>query len=250
MKMLRFSGVVSLALAFAIGGCATNPAEPVVNSEKAAEINAQLGLRYMMQGQNERAMEKLKHALSFESDYGPAHHYLGELYRRLERPLDAERHYRIAVRQQPNDSALLNNFGVFLCGQGKPEDAEKQFLKVLENPVYQPRAQVYENLGLCMRDQVPQKGERYLRQALDLNARMPKALLAMADLAYEGGRYLSARAYLQRHLEVARPSPESLWLGIRIERVLGDRDALASYEMLLKNNFSNSEQARLYRESL
>ncbi len=248
--MRRLAAVLVLGVGLALAGCASNPASEGTNADKAADLNAKMGLRYMMQGHYERSMEKLKHALFFDSRHGPAHHYMAVLFQRLNRPEDAEKHFRDAIRAMPDDSALRNNFGVFLCGSGRQDEAEMHFLKVLNDPVYPQRAAVYENLGLCMkRKGDSEKAEAYLRQALSRNTRLSKSLLGMAELSFEKKNYLSARGYLQRYLAVARHTPESLWLGIRVEKVLGNRDALASYEILLKNRFSDSEQARLLQES-
>ncbi len=71
----------------------------------------------------------------------------------------------------------------------------------------------------------------------------------MSDLSYNQGNYLSARGYLQRYLEIANHTPISLWLGIRIERELGDKNALSSYALSLRNNFPDSKEARLLQES-
>jgi type IV pilus assembly protein PilF len=71
----------------------------------------------------------------------------------------------------------------------------------------------------------------------------------MAAISYEDAQYLPARAYLQRYLVVARHTARSLWLGIRIERKLGDVDAVASYALALSNRFPESDEARLLRES-
>ena len=65
----------------------------------------------------------------------------------------------------------------------------------------------------------------------------------MSQLSYDKKNYLSARAYLQRYLAVSRHSAASLWLGIRIENILGDKDALSSYKLSLKNNFPDSTEA-------
>jgi type IV pilus assembly protein PilF len=94
------------------------------------------------------------------------------------------------------------------------------------------------------------KAEEYFRKALLLDPRLPKSLLAMAEINFIKGNALSARAHLQRFSEVSAPSPESLWLGIRVERVLGDKSAVSSYGMMLKNNFPETEQTRLYLNSL
>jgi type IV pilus assembly protein PilF len=124
------------------------------------------------------------------------------------------------------------------------------FLQVLENPVYAHKDQVYENLGTCV-ERKPDAGraEEYLRSALRINPRLPRSLLAMARLSFDKGEYLSTRAYLQRYLAVARHTAESLWLGIRAERLLGDNNAVSSYGLWLKSNFPDAPETRLYLES-
>ena len=71
----------------------------------------------------------------------------------------------------------------------------------------------------------------------------------MSGISYDLERYLPSRGYLQRYLEIAKHTPKSLWLGIRIERELGDRDALASYALQLENGYPDSQETRLLLES-
>ncbi len=242
--------LISLLTLVLLGGC-SNPVREGVDPAKAAQANADLGLRYMMQGNFELAMQKLNHALTFDPDHVSANHYLGELYRRLERYDDADKHFRRALYYADGeDSSLQNNYGSFLCSQNRISAGVKLFKKVLDNPVYPRRDQVYENLGLCFeRKPDLEQAERYLRKGLELNSRAPKSLLGMARLSFAKENYLSVRAYLQRYSEVARHTPESLWLGIRVERVLGDKNALASYGLSLKGNFPNAEETKFYLES-
>ena len=47
---------------------------------------------------------------------------------------------------------------------------------------------------------------------------------------------------------MARPTSRSLWLGVRLSRVLGDQDQLSSYALALKNLFPESPEYRLYQE--
>jgi type IV pilus assembly protein PilF len=231
-------------------GCSGNENQGI-DVTKAAEANATLGLRYMQQGNYEVAMKKLQKAIKFDRKYAPAHHYLGELYRRLERYEDAEEHYRDALDYtKEEDYQLYNNYGIFLCSQGRYEEGEKQLLHVLQNPVYPQRAQVYENLGLCA-EKIPnlERAEEYLRNALKMNPKLPSSLLAMARLNFTHGNYLSTRAYLQRYLAIARHNPQTLWLGIRTERLLGNSNAVDSYGLLLKSTFPDSKEAHLYLQS-
>jgi len=249
--MKRIVLLVSLTLSLVLTGCTSSPSREGVDTEKAAEANADLGLRYMMQGNYELAMTKLKRALSYDSDHVAANHYLAELYRRLERYDDADKHYRHALDYAKDDaSSLHNNYGVFLCGQDRFDEGIEQLQQVLKNPVYPRRDQVFENIGLCLdRKGEPEQAEDYLRKGLQLNPYSPKSLLAMARLTFAKQKYLSTRGYLQRYSEVARHTAESLWLGIQVERVLGDKNALASYGLSLKGNFPDAPETKLYLQS-
>jgi type IV pilus assembly protein PilF len=234
-----------------LGGCASQPSHEGIDVTKAAETNATLGLRYMQQGNYELALEKLNKALSFDKSYGPTHHYLAELYRRLEKYDEADKHYRDALYYSKDDSSLYNNYGAFLCNRNRYEEGEQQFLQVLKNPVYPHKDQIYENLGLCVeRKPNVERAEEYLRSALRFNPRLSKSLLAMARLSFAKGEYLTTRAYLQRYLDVARHTAESLWLGIRTERLLGDKNAVSSYGLWLKSNFPEAPETKLYLESV
>ncbi len=252
--MRRFALLITLAMTLILAGCSTSSitVKEGVDARKAAKANADLGLRYMVQGNNEIAMKKLKRALEYDDTYAPAHHYIAELYRRLGRNEDADDHYESALRySEVDDSLLHNNYGAFLCSQERYWEGERQFLKVLDNPVYPRPDQVYENMGLCMQRKPDlDKAEEYLRKALQLNPRLPGALLAMSKVSFEKKNHMSARAYLQRFQSETRHTPESLWLGIQIERILGDRDALASYGLALKGRFPDAPETKLYLESL
>lgn len=240
--------VLCLLLGLSLAGCATTSSDDKV--KQAAEAHANLGLQYMLNGQHEVAMEKLNRALEHDENNVNANHYMAELFNRLGRFDEADKYFRRAVRLADNDAALNNNYGVFLCGRKEFDEAEEQFLEALEDPVYRGRLDTMENLGICLLDKPDlKKAEEYLRKVLALDGRRPKTLLGMARINFEQKNYMSTRAYLQRYLEVARHTPETLWLGIRTERILGDRNALASYGMLLRNNFPNAEETRLYLKS-
>ena len=70
----------------------------------------------------------------------------------------------------------------------------------------------------------------------------------MAHLSFDQDNYLSARAYLERYSQVAKHTADSLWLGVRTEKQLGDRDQVASYALKLRANFPDSEQAKFLDE--
>ncbi len=247
IQLRSFALLLVLAL---LGGCAGAPERDTTDPKKAAELNSELGLRYMVQGKNELAMEKLLKAVEYDSRSVNAHHYLAELYRRLERKDKAAEHFSRAASLAPGDSAIQNNYGVFLCAEQNYDEGEKRLLQALDNPVWPGRNQAYENLGQCMLDKKDAvKAERYFREALKGNPNLAKSLLAMADISLQQKNFISARAFLQRYSVVAPHTAHSLWLGIQIERELGDRNALSSYGMSLRNNFPKAEETQLYLKS-
>ena len=79
--MKRF--VVLFPLLIVLTACTTERAMDPENYARASELNAQLGLGYLKQGDFERAEKKLNKALEFDSDNVNALHFKAELYRRL-----------------------------------------------------------------------------------------------------------------------------------------------------------------------
>jgi type IV pilus assembly protein PilF len=241
-----------LVLAALAGGCANPPVAERTDSERQrlADLNVQMGVEYMREGNHEVALKKLKKALEYDSRSSTAHTTLGILYNRLGEAEQAERHYSQAVKLAPKEPGALNNYGQFLCARGRVEDGLKLFERALEDPLYRTPAVPWTNSGLCSlgagdRD----AAESYFRSALQVDAEFPIALLQMTKLKLENGEHLSARAYLQRYTAVAEPSAQTLWMGVQIERGLGDEDAASSYALVLKSKFPDSEEAHLLEQS-
>ena len=55
---------------------------------------------------------------------------------------------------------------------------------------------------------------------------------------------VAAKKTLQ-NVMLSRPGPELLWLGIQIERIVGDTDNESSYALQLRRQFPDSEEAKL-----
>lgn len=217
---------------------------------RIAELNTKLGVGYIREGKLELAHARLTTALEADPNYSTAHNAMGLLYDRLNQTEKAEEHFKKAVRLTPSDSAAQINYGGFLCRHGRVDEGVERFSKALENALYDKPEIAYTNAALCKRSAGDlAAAETYFRKALQINPKLPVVLLNMAELSYEKERYLPARGYLQRYLEVAKHTPRSLWLGIRVERVLGDRDTASSYAMLLKANYPDSRETQLLLES-
>jgi len=217
--------------------------------ESAAQVYIQLAAEYLRQGQYAPALQNSRKAVLVAPDDPGAHNMLALVHQRLGDNKQAERHFIEAVRLDPRDPFANNAYGSFLCGQQRFGEAQRHFQAALDNPLNPEPWVPLTNAGLCAFDAGDlDTAEGYLRKALTRNPRLAQALSSMAEISFRQGKYLSARAYLQRYLEVAPHTAETLWLGIRTERQLGDMDQVASYELLLRSKFPDSEQARHLKE--
>lgn len=240
--------LVLLTAALALtGGCSSNPHrgdEESANTHAAA-INTQLGTEYLNRGQYEVALDKLKRALREDDEFAPAHTVLGVLYEQLGENDQARKHYREAIRLQPDDGAINNNYAAFLCRQGQAREAEPYFQKALADPFYKTPAVALANAGVCVLDQGElDKAEAYLRKSLEYDPKFADALLPMANLTYRQQQYLKARGFLQRYEAVASPTPQSLMLGYRVEKELNNEKNVRHYGDELIDRFPKSQEAQ------
>lgn len=241
--------IVIMSMNIVLAACAGNPASQASlehEADKTARLNLELGIAYMNENENEKAMKKLQKAIKLDPQYADAHNAIAILFDRLKQHDKARTHYERAVQLAPTDSNALNNYGQFLCSQGEPEKAEKMFLRALEDPLYRTPHFAYLNAGICAKESGNyEQAEMYFRKALGKHPEMAVALYQMADISYLLKRYMPARGYLQRFADVTDHNASSLWLAVRVERALGDRDAASSFALRLKNTFPDSQETGL-----
>jgi len=240
----------SVILVLALAACSTFPTGSENQQDKRiADTNIQLGIAYMRNGDYETALVKLHKALEADPNSATANGTIALLYENIGENELAEKHFKTALRLSPKDPQTHNNYGQYLCRHGEYTQALEQFKIAASDPLYPGVAASLTNAGICA-GKIPdaKQAEDSFRKALEHDKNFPYALLQMADLMYTQGKYLAARAYIQRFDGVSSPGPESLWLGVRIETALGDLSAAGNYALKLKNNFPNTVEAANLRE--
>lgn len=248
---VTLSRFLVLALVLVLSACAASPEKEAADNrlKRAAKANVALGVAYMRDGDLETAEGKLQKALEQDPDSVRAHDTIAVLYGRIDKDELAEKHFKKALSLDPDDSRTQNNYGLFLCQTGAYARAEEQFTKAADNQLYSGRTAALTNAGVCA-NKIPdvEKAEEYFRAVLEIDPNYIPALLNMVSTTCEQGNYMSARGYLQRYEQLAPYSAESLWLGVRVEDALKDRNASGRYGLLLKNNFPDSDQAKSLQE--
>lgn len=239
-----------LIVGLMISGCASQAErdEKAAKINKRAEIHTQLGATYLSRNQLDVAQQELERALSVNPDDSQANHIMGLLQIRLKNDDKAEQYFRRSVVEQPQNSDARNSYGVFLCERGRLDEADEQFRAAISNQLYKSPEQANLNAGICkLKKPDKHAAAVYFRKVLQHNPRQPQALLHMARYSFEIGESLSARGFMQRYFEVSTDTPEALLLAFRIERVLGAKDAQATYALRLRGKFPQSAEAKQLR---
>lgn len=213
------------------------------NKQEASRINTQLGVDYARNGQLQLAEEKLQRALEQDSRNASAHSALAFVYQRRGDPELAERHYRRAVSLSPDDSQVRNNFGVFLCGRGRSAEGVEHLVQAARDGRYATPEVAWTNAGVCFKAKDVDKAEGYFREALRVSPAFPDALDEMISICVQKQDYLRARAFMQRYEQTGRSSPQALWQAAQAEGALGDWEAARKYQIRLKREFPDSEEA-------
>ena len=244
LRQLLF--LLAFGIGLLVGGHAF--AEDMTEARQRAQIHTDLGAAYFGSGQLGVALEELNVAIRADSSFAPAYNMLGLVYMTLREDDKAEENFRRALSLSSTDSDANNNYGWFLCQRGKIDDAIRHFMAALKNPLYATPEKSYLNAGICARkknDDV--EAEEFLLKAIKLQPRQPQALFHLADINFKRGNYAEARKFINQFSRIAAPTAESLWLGIRIERRLGNRNDEASYGLQLRKTFPDSPEAQALR---
>ena len=231
------------------------PAPPPLKPAPTPErLRAQLDLAegYIEAGDLTRARAAIERALEFDARNWEAHDLFGRIYQQQGEAELAERHFRLALRQDSDNARVRNDYGVFLYQQRRYNDAVEQLRRAVADPDNPQRSVAYENLGLASLATGDRDGARSaFGRAVMLQPRMPDSLIELAELAFDAGDFDESADWYRRYRgSTNRQTPRGLWLGIRLARLADDADAEASYVLQLRNLYPFSEEYQDYRETV
>lgn len=252
--------IASLVLA----GCASGPnlsgidtrlERPVsempvqTDARRKAKVHVELGQAYFQAGRFGVALDEARAAAGYDSGYAPAYQLMGQVHMYLEENPVAEASFEHARRLAPGDPEIMNSYGWFLCSTGKERAGLELLTTAARNPYYQTPARALTNIGLChLRLKDDAAAEPYFIRALEADDTNLPAIYHLASITYRRGAYEAARRYVAALHKLGEPTAESLWLGIRVERRLGDRAAEATLVQQLRRRFPASPEFQAFQQ--
>jgi len=240
--MKRLLGLICVSVV--LSGCSSTTDSG--RGRDSAKVHTELAGVYYQRAQMGVALDEVAKALSADSDYAPAYGVRGLIHMSLREDKEAEASFKKGLRLDKLDSDLHNNYGWFLCQRGREKESVTHFLAALKNPLYRTPGLSYLNAGLCSQKVGAVKdAEEFYQKALVVQPEMPRALQGMAELSFASGSYNAARKYFLNMSDgTENLIAEQLWLGVRINRKLGDRNSEASYGMQLRKLFPDAPETQ------
>lgn len=246
----RAAGRLVVAAAFVLGGCVTTT-EGGFKADRKEEVTRRVeaATQYLQKGNTEQAIVHLRRALELDPRSAPVNETLARVFAQSGEYELADQHFRAAVEIEPGFSRARNNYAAFLFSRGDIDGAIAQLEKVVADTLYEKRADAFTNLGKAyLRKGQDAKAEEAFDRAVKMDRRQAAAMLELADINAQRGRYPeAARFYGFYRAAALRPTPRSLLVGIRVARATGDRDNEASYALQLKGLYPDSDEYRAYQ---
>lgn len=249
MKLCKLFLIVSLltGCASAGGGSAGTPEQDTTRAQAVARIHSELAASYYDRAQYAIALQEIEVAMKADANFPQAYNVRAMVRMALREDDKADADFLHSLQLDSDNSETHNNYGWFLCQRGRMKEAISQFQDALKNPLYATPEMAYVNLGMCSKKAGLMKDvEINLQRALIMRPGMPAALYGLADWSYDNGDYAGAKSYFLRFSQASTDlNAEQLWLAVRIERKMHDRNSEASYSLQLRKFFPDSREAQL-----
>lgn len=256
-----FMACLALAGLLGLAGCASSTdvssasagrpdivtASDEPESRKRARIRLELAVGYFEQGQTTVALDELKQSLAADPNFSEAYNLRGLVYMRLNDLRLAEESFQKAMVLDPRNANVLHNYGWLQCQQSKYPEAVQTFTRALANPQYGERAKTWMVQGLCqIRAGQRVEAEASLVHAYELDAGNPIIGYNLSNMLFQRGEFIRAQFYVRRINNSQLANAESLWLGIKVEQRLGNRESMEQLASQLKKRFPQSSEQAAY----
>lgn len=182
----------------------TPPAPSTKNDMAAAQANLNLALDYIQAEDMENAKDKLMLAVKEEPNYAATWYTMGYFDEVTKHLPQAEADYKHAIALDKNSGMANNNYGTFLCRNGRYKEAIAQFMIAANQSEYLHAGGAYENAGICaleIPDEEAAKG--FFLQALNNEPDRKTANFELARIYYHEDNTALSKTYFGNYAKLA-----------------------------------------------
>jgi len=216
-------------------------------NRRRARLRLELASGYFEQGQTNVALDEVKQSLVADPNFADAYNLRGLVYMRLNDIPLAEDSFRRALALNPRDANTAHNYGWLLCQQARYPESFQLFDRAVSNPTYSGRGKTLMTQGVCQaRAGLKAEAEQSLTKAYQADAGNPVIGFSLATLLYDRSEFSRAQFYIRRLNNSELANAETLWLGLKVERRLNNRESMLQLGDQLKKRFGQSREAAAY----
>ena len=223
----------------------------LTDAQRRARIRLQLAVAYYGGGQLEVALDEVKQAISSDPEFADAYSMRGLIYMDMGENRLADDNLQRALRLAPNNPDIANNYGWFLCQNGREKESIAYFQSALKSRSYLSPAKALTNAGVCsvkLKDRV--SAERYFLQSFQFEPGNPLTNVNLAMLALGRNDIEHARFYIDLVTKVDVLSADVLWTAIKVERKLGNRVSETNLVTQLRRRYPGSAEYASYQRGV
>jgi type IV pilus assembly protein PilF len=216
--------------------------------QRRTSIRMKLAVEYYQQGQHRSALEEIKQVLALAPNFADAYSLRALIQMDMNDPQRAEDNFLYALKLEPNNSDIANNYAWFLCQNGREKQSIPYFERVLKDRTYGTPIKAMINAGMCsLRAKDLAGGERFFLTAFEEQPLDPLINGNLAKISFDRANFEKAKFYIQRVLKEEVYAADVLWLAMKINNKLGDKDAVTSLSTQLRRRHPNSKEYALFQ---
>ena len=256
IRLLKLT-LISVVAVMLLAGCVSEnksdsgKATRHVDKEKSLELHIQLAQGYIEKGNRESARHHLRKAADIDKNSAEAMEAMARLYQLEGEPALAEETFKKAIKNKKHFTLANNNYGVFLFGVKRYEEALVQFELAASDLDYDGRASALVNVGrTALLLGKNERAKAAFEHATVLDKGIADPHIELADMSFQRQEYADAKKHLDRYQALGQQSSRALLLAIRLERIFGNKDKEASYLLVLKNRFPYSKEYLEYKQTM
>lgn len=224
-----------------------------IDKAKALEAHITLGMTYLQKNNRDGALNAFSRANKLDPKSAEAYQGLALVHQlNGERKL-AEENFKKALRGRADFSmsGVGVSYGKFLLEDGRYDEALHFFQEASEDITFPSRANALYLIGMsALRTGDKTRAAGAFEHALNLNDKHAAASIELAEMRFAEGEFASSKKYLDQFTANTKPTARSLLLGIKIERIFGNKDNEASNALALKNMYPYSKEYLEYKTML
>lgn len=255
MLQKRSNFILITSFLLVLSGCVTTSDSSLsrnADPQVAIERYVDLGFEYIKREDFARARKHLDRALELDEDNPAANSALGLIFSRQGEYQLAEKSFKTALSSDSTYTRGRTYYGALLFSQQRYDEALEQFVRAAEDTTYAARSQIYTNIALChLRMGNSSKALLAYERSLQLDRFNAGSLAGITEVLLDLNEYKQAQYYYNRLVtQIAKQalahSAQTLWQGVRIAKHFNAHDQAQSLANLLKEQYPDSPEYRIY----